>query len=51
MNELENNFEKLKKIKWQKATATFYVVKKTMKKRKAYYKVFLVKTDEELQKN
>lgn len=50
MDTLKDNFKELKKIKWSEAIATFYVVKKTIKYRKAKYQTFLVETDKVLQK-
>jgi len=50
MDDINSKFNQLKDINWNKATVSFYVVKRRLVRRKANYAVFQVNVDETLRR-
>lgn len=48
--DLENSFKKVKKIAWDEAVVSFYIVKRSLVNRKAKYEVLEVNVEENLRK-
>lgn len=50
MKNLKSNFDRLKKIRWNKAIISFYIVKRKLIKRNAHYELFQVNIDDSLKR-
>lgn len=50
MENLKSNFDRMKKINWDKAIVSFFIVKRKLIRRKAHYELFQVNIDDSLKR-